>query len=207
MSIKNFSLTGQEYYCIFLNFWGFKKFYFFIFNLQLKSSIQPSADFIALAIFFLNFSRAKYRSNILVHKFYCSVIPRDSLLLISIISYLHPAFRRNATLYWRNLNRSLKWFERYVGATTPVVNKVTRNISFWERWWEEGRSVGPDGKNERRATDESFCLPSWRLLWPKERAVCAPGKRYILETSCIHKTKIAPVYRNTVSSERAVAIN
>jgi len=32
---------------------------------------------------------------------------------------------------------------------------------------------------------------------------CSPGKRYILETSCIHKTKIAPVYRNTVSSERA----
>lgn len=37
--------------------------------------------------------------------------------------------------------------------------------------------------------------------------MCSPWKRYILETFCIHKTKIAPVYRNTVSSEQSLLIN
>lgn len=183
--------------------------YFFIFNLEIFNS--AFCEFYCIShILSEVLSRAKYRSNILVHKFYCPVIPRDSLLLISIISYLHPAFRRNATLDRRNLNRSLRWSERYISGQGCQKHFVLRERDDGRKAGRPagrsvGRSVGRPGRKKRKEPPTS--LPPWLLLWPKERAVCAPGKRYILETSCTHKTKIAPVYRNTVSSERAVAIN
>ncbi|KAG7210736.1 hypothetical protein KM043_012235 [Ampulex compressa] len=58
----------------------------------------------------------------------------------------------------------------------------------------------------RETTDEflPFLVPPLPL---RARRSKARLRGYILETSCIHKTKIAPVYRNTVSSEQSLLIN